>query len=226
MSRGAWGGKIRAQPALLPGKAIGFVLLLAGCSAPPASDPLELGIEQFQKGQYSEAMESLTLAVQQNPGDTQPYFYRALILSRVKDSRGAVEDYSRVLKLKPDHRLALINRCAALNELQQYREARNDCDRAMHFRRPLSPAYAHRCGSWLYLGGLPQALADCNRAIALDPANAIAYKYRGLVFARQGQYTPAARDLQQAANLYRQQQDLDRYREVQAALESLGNDQP
>ncbi|MBC1198388.1 tetratricopeptide repeat protein, partial [Microcystis aeruginosa BLCCF158] len=65
------------------------------------------------------------------------------------------------------------------------------------------------------------ALADWNKAIKINPNHAEAYANRGVLYAELKQTEKAKIDLQQAAILFRQQNNMAAYEQVMQVLQIL-----
>ncbi|MBJ7900211.1 MAG: tetratricopeptide repeat protein [Cyanobacteria bacterium RI_101] len=80
-------------------------------------------------------------------------------------------------------------------------------------------AYFNRGVAWERLNRWPAALADYSRAIERDPQLAEAYHRRGRLWRQRGDRRLGQRDLRQAAELYRRQNNV-------SALEDLQREYP
>lgn len=64
-------------------------------------------------------------------------------------------------------------------------------------------------------------IADYTQAIQINPQDALAYYNRGITYYKLGNLSQTRQDWEQAAALYKQQNNISRYRHVQEALAFL-----
>lgn len=104
------------------------------------------------------------------------------------DYRGAIENYTKVIELKPDDAFLYNNRGLAYFELGKYDKAISDYTKAMELKADYEVAYYNRGlayfkkGSWRNNEPFKSAIADFSKAIELDPDYADAYYNRGLAY--------------------------------------------
>ena len=97
------------------------------------------------------------------------------------DYKGAIEDYSKVLKLKNNYALAYYNRGLAHQNLDQKKEAIKDYSQAIRNRKKYPDAYYNRGQAYFDLELLGKAIRDFDKVIHWNPKNAEAYFNRALV---------------------------------------------
>ena len=116
----------------------------------------DMGLEEYEKGNYEKAIENFTRAIESHPDDAFLYNNRGLAAyygaKKAKEYKKAISDYSKALKLKPDYAVAYHNRGLA------------------YFKR----------GGWTNRGPLDKAISDFTKAIDLKPDYLDAYYNRGL----------------------------------------------
>lgn len=90
----------------------------------------EKGNEEFQKGNWSEALScytsALNLAKEDNAEKAVYYKNRAAVYLKQKDHAKAISDCDEALKICPSDPKALFRRCQALEALERFEEAYRD----------------------------------------------------------------------------------------------------
>lgn len=117
----------------------------------------------------------------------------------------AEADLDRVIELRPGFSKAWLNRAQLRYQRGQYREAAADYGQLVRLRPKdqslLVDALLGRGHCHYMLRQFPQAVADYNAALEIDPANVLAYTYRGDVRFDQQSYGLAAADYRRAVDL-------------------------
>ena len=82
-----------------------------------AEELVRQGREYTDKSRFLEAIDEFTKAIQKNPKHFQAYNSRGYAKMRVRNYKGAVEDFDRAIALSPGYPNAIKNREAALRVL-------------------------------------------------------------------------------------------------------------
>lgn len=98
--------------------------------------------------------------------------------SIMNDSRGAIQDFNKALKIKPDYDFAYYNRAKVYEELNLLNEAIADINKAIELNNN-SDYYLSRALIYKSLKKTEESLRDFNKAIELNPKNGFAYINRG-----------------------------------------------
>jgi hypothetical protein len=140
-------------------------LVIVGCSKPVEDTPLAKGKAAFRKGDFDEAIELLTKAIEQNAHDSEAYLYRgqAYITKGSEFSGPAIADYSEAIRLSPEDCEAYYNRAIAYRRKGESTKALQDDMMA----RRLDPA-AQRTGK-MYSTTPEEYRLAIERAAAKDP---------------------------------------------------------
>jgi tetratricopeptide (TPR) repeat protein len=117
----------------------------------------------------SAELAELTQAIEDNPDHPQPWTRRGIARARQNDLAGAVEDYSRALKLDPRYLPALANRASARYHLKQYDKVVEDCTRALRRQPRLAKAWLFRGLAKAHLGSGTDAREDLFKFLRLAP---------------------------------------------------------
>lgn len=118
----------------LCGGYLALVFLLTGCESKTieqrANSLSQEGLELFNKGQYQEAIEKFTSTIELKPNDTEilftAYFNRGQAHSKLNHSTNAIDDYSKVLELKPGFSKAFYHRSIAYFNAQNHKLSLED----------------------------------------------------------------------------------------------------
>ena len=114
----------------------------------------DMGLEEYEKGNYQGAIENYTKAIESNPDNAFLYNNRGLAYFEVKKYKKAISDYSKAIELKPGYAEVFHNRGLA------------------YFKR----------GGWASTGPFDKAISDFTKAIELKPDYLDAYYNRGLSY--------------------------------------------
>jgi len=91
-----------------------------------------LGLALFQKLQFSQAVEQLSLAIQLDPAAWEPRLHRGLALVIMGQFEPAIDDFSAVLASQPNQFEALYNRGRVYARLRRDEEAIADFEAAFN----------------------------------------------------------------------------------------------
>ena len=135
------------------------------------------------------------------PDDTQPLVKSAIVLMQKGDLTGAKKSLDEVLKVTPQHALALLNLGIVEYRRKHFHEAEGLLQRAVRSNPDLAQG-------WMILGVVRQdqgkldaALAALAQAVFLDPKNARAHHYLGVTIGRKGWYSGAEDEMRKAIEL-------------------------
>ena len=98
-----------------------------------------------------------------------------------EDYKVAIQDFTKLIALRPNDAIAYNNRGTAKMDLEDYRGAIQDFTTAIKLKPNYAKAYCNRGTVKLNLKEYKSALTDLNQAIKLDKKYGKAYNNRGLV---------------------------------------------
>jgi hypothetical protein len=135
--------------------------LITGCSKQTKGSALTQGRDSLLAGEWDQAIEQLSLAIQADPLDTEARVLRgrAYMCRGRENAPLAIADYNEAIRLNPDDYEAYYNRAIAFRQKGDRRQALAD---EMHARR-LDPT-ALRAGAMQ-----PESLDDFRRATGRAP---------------------------------------------------------
>jgi tetratricopeptide (TPR) repeat protein len=137
--------------------------------------------------------------------------------------KGAIENFSLVLMIKPNSTATYISRGVCYLKLGNLEKAIQDCDKAIEIDPKNSTAYYNRGNILRKLGKNLLALSSYNQAINYDENNAESYYNRVLTHRDLGNIQEAIADLEKAASLFKETGNIAYYLKVLEAVESLEN---
>ncbi|MFM8924622.1 MAG: tetratricopeptide repeat protein, partial [Microcystis panniformis] len=170
---------------------------------------------------YDEGLAAITQAIDLAPRAVW-YGNRGNLYREQQKYKLALDDYNKAIELNPNFAMAYNNRGNLYYNQQKYELALADFNKAIELNRNLAEAYLVRGALYYDLGKYELALADFSKAIEINRNFAGAYANRGLLYAILGQTEKAKIDLQQAAILFRQQNNMATYEQVMQILQQLG----
>lgn len=148
-----------------------------------------------------------TLAQDGNPCfEERQQLRESVMRGQVADPRPVIACYTRVLNsgtaAPADAEMLYANRASLHAMTGDYQAALNDLDRAIGLNRGTSVLQfwlQERCYFKTMLNRLSEALLDCDRSLAMQPEDARALLYRGLVYLRSGDNAKALDDYEKIA---------------------------
>jgi tetratricopeptide (TPR) repeat protein len=125
------------------------------------------GLDKIDAGNYKEAAELLTKALELNPKDPEAYYNRAIAFAQLSEYEKAIADYSQVLELTPNDEEAYYNRGLARAELADDEGAIADFTQALQRKSDYAEAYYNRALARAELSDDKQAIEDFQTAASL-----------------------------------------------------------
>lgn len=181
--------------------------------------PLGEGSALSAMGKTREARVALDMAVKRDPGSAAALLMRGAAKDRLRDYRGAVEDYGSILEINPKFTWARFYRAKALRELKDYRGADVDFSAFIETNDEHEDAHYLRSNARFLLGDYRGAIADLTKVIAFNPRRGLAYSNRGQTRALIGDKAGAVADLRKALELDPQRRD-----KISAAIAAIESD--
>lgn len=129
------------------------------------------------------------------------YYSEALAKSEVKDFKGALADFNKIIELDPTNPKAYGNRAAIYHSLKQWERCLADANEAIRLNPQLPLLFLARANCYLGAQKAQRAIEDVDEAIRLDPKLAVAYYYRGYVYGMLGKNKLAIEDYTRATEL-------------------------
>ncbi|MDJ0845035.1 CHAT domain-containing protein [Crocosphaera sp.] len=105
---------------------------------------LDQAVEQYQRGEYQEAIASWDKALEIKPDKDEAWYNRGVALNNLGRLEEAIASYDKALEFKPDKDEAWNNRGNALDDLGRLEEAIASYDKALEFKPDLDQAWNNR----------------------------------------------------------------------------------
>lgn len=152
--------------------------------------------------QWLSGLSQLSERMTRNPEDPELWVQRGNFLAGGEEYVGAIQDFSRALKLKPGHVAALNSRAAAWLALNKVQNALADCDESL-VSQPTDndQAFSIRGDAWVLAGNFDQAISDFEQARRFDERVARAYRGRAKQLLDEGNAEGAAKDTAHAESI-------------------------
>lgn len=187
-----------------------------------ASDWIQKGIEAHQEGDYRQAINDFTAAIELDSESLIAYRYRGDSLYASKKYDAAIANYTYIIDSAPaqerdisanssdstlssekSHFLANTYQMRGNSYFQQndYSTAIEDFEQAILLEPKFFPAFYNRGLSYQHLFEYDLALSDFTQVIELNPKSSAAYNNRGLIYYKQKNYYKAILEFNRAITL-------------------------
>ena len=136
------------------------------------------GVTQSLIKQYTSAVNTLSMAIAENPANPFLYINRSTTRAEMIDFISSIDNsYQRItIDSDPANRLR-----QNTSRTYSYDDAIEDINKAIKLYPDLAYSYYNRAGLYTISGRLPEAYEDYSKAIELNPSFGEAYFNRGLV---------------------------------------------
>jgi tetratricopeptide (TPR) repeat protein len=125
----------------------------------------------------------------------------ALTQSKLGKNNAALDNYDRLLAIRPDYPEALSNRGNALQALGRFDEALDSYDRALALRPEFADALNNRGNALQALGRFDEALRSYEQAIQIRPDDAVTLNNHGNALQALGRLDEALKSYKQALEI-------------------------
>ncbi|NCQ94316.1 MAG: tetratricopeptide repeat protein [Microcystis aeruginosa W11-06] len=170
---------------------------------------------------YDLALSDYSKAIDINPNDAKAYVNRGVLYRLQEKYDLALSDYSKAIDINPKFAEAYYNRGVLYRLQEKYDLALADWNKAIEINPNLAEAYVNRGLLYFEQKKYELALSDYNKAIEINPNLAQAYLGRGGLYAILGQPEKVKIDLEQAAILFLQQNNMVGFEKVMQLLQIL-----
>jgi len=197
--------------------------LIGVVSAQSKAKYKHLGIAEYEKGNYKEAMRHYDNGLKENPDDPCLFNNRGLAYYSLEQYGKAVSDYDKAIELKPDFVDAYYNRGLAyfkkgssynfeprkkaIKDFTKVIELQPDYVDAYYNRAVIYTEQIHYHHKYAFLPpkfpskdmeNYNKALADYTKALELDPSYVLAHQGKGNLFYRHGDWDLANKEFDMA----------------------------
>jgi len=166
-----------------------------------ADEWFERGYAYNASGNYRDAFDAFSKAIELNPRFAEAYSNRGVSNYSLGNYQQAISDQGKAIELNPQFAAAYSNRGQTYSIIGNCQQALRDNDKAIELDPKIPLAYVNRGNSYTCLGNFKRALEDCDKAIELDPNTANAYAGRGHSYLMLGNLQKALMDCNKAVEL-------------------------
>jgi len=159
------------------------------------------GYDQYEHGQYEEAIRNFTLALNADPDAYLAYYNRGLAQNKLGNYDAAIADFTRTLIIDHTYVYAVYARALAKYKKGDYDGSIADSNDAIHLNPSYMDAYYNRGNSYYGKEDYAKAAADYAEAIRLNPSYANGYWGRGSARNHMGDPQGALSDYEKAVQL-------------------------
>ena len=152
-------------------------------------------------GHLAEAEAQIHRMLRDQPTNVDVLLLSAEIALARGELAAAIEAYSKVVELRPEHPLAYYKRGNVLKDMSQHLDALTNYDHAIALEPGYGNAFCNRGVVLEQLGRNDDARNSYDRAIQLNPGDAIAYHNRGGILRKLAQTNAALQDYDRAIQL-------------------------
>lgn len=139
----------------------------------------------------------------ENLDKAKEYLLNGEIKSDNCDYEGAIEDFNKVIALKPDDYHTYLKRGLAKQYIADYQGALEDFDKALELKPEFGLLYSDKADVLLHgFKNYQEAIENYNKAIELKPEEAVYYVHRGVAKYKLKDYQGAMDDYNKAIELY------------------------
>ena len=168
---------------------------------PDAKEYISRGVEAGQRGQYSDAIENFTKAIELKPDYAKVYHARALTYSSQGEYEQAIQDATKAIEINPDYAEAYHTRGLVYNNQGEHEQAIRDFTKTIELKPDDAEVYAMRGFTYSSQGEHAHVIEDATKAIELKPDYTEAYVMRGLAYSIQGEHEQAIQDATKAIEI-------------------------
>ncbi|MCT7952449.1 tetratricopeptide repeat protein [Ancylothrix sp. C2] len=156
------------------------------------------GYDEFRRGEYEEAIESLNQAIAIQPDNYLAFSLRAVSQDKLGRYEEAIESLNQAIAIQPDDHEAFYNRAILQANLGRYEEAIDSYNQAIAIQPDFHEAFYNRGVSQAKLGRYEEAIDSFNQAITIKPDKHEAFYNRGISQNNLGRYEEAIDSYNQA----------------------------
>ncbi len=178
----------------------------------------KLGLSEYKKGNYKQAIKYFSKAIEYNPNDASLYNNRGLAYYNLEQYNKAIADYTKAIEIKPNFADAYYNRGLAYLKkgtsynVEPLKKAISDFTKAIELKPDFVDAYYNRALAYTKqihyhhkyktippkfpseeMDYYNKALLDYYKVLDLDPSYILAYQGMGNLFYRHGDWDLATK---------------------------------
>ena len=161
---------------------------------------IEEGWKFYAAGNYQQAVQSFTDAINIFPRNAYGYFGRGTAYSELHERQNALDDFNKSIEIAPNY-FAYNNRGKINFELNKNQAALEDFNKALQVNPNDATAYLNRGSVYFDLKNYNLGMKDFDKAISLEPNNFRFYIQRSSGYYIWGKIKDAIQDINTAIKL-------------------------
>lgn len=184
-----------------PSRLAGLLLMVALASCTGGDQHFEKGLEHYNAGRNTEAIQSFDAALDRDPTSARAYLWRAHAFANLGNRIRAAADYRRSAELAPEQADAYYGLGYLNVEQEKWEDALVLFDKALAIDRMHFPSLVERSKVLVRKGRYEEGIRDLNGAIALKGDIAALHGMRAAALMRLRRYGEALKDYDSAVAL-------------------------
>jgi tetratricopeptide (TPR) repeat protein len=161
----------------------------------------ERGVMDYNKGNYSEAIENFNKAIKIFPLHKEAYLYRGGCYANKGELDKAIADCNEAIKIDPKFAKSYYYRALFWTMVEKKDNAVEDLTKCIESDPEFSTAYEKRGNIFVEMGKLEAAIDDFTKVIEITPNSEIAYTNRALILLYQKKLDEAIRDFNKLVDI-------------------------
>jgi tetratricopeptide (TPR) repeat protein len=167
-----------------------------------AREEYEWGVAHFGRQDYDAAVQCFTRAIDANPDQADPFYYRGLAWHHKGKLARAAADYTRAIELAPFHADTYRRRGKLGMDQLRFEAAAADLRRATELEADDAGTWEYLAFALLNLKRYAEAFAAADRGLGVNPASVVGRCYRGLAHINLGRPADAIADFTYALDAH------------------------
>ena len=159
------------------------------------------GVEEFDAGRYTEALEDFLRATQSNPEDAEAVFDAGVAYEKLDRLVEASAAFGRAVEIRPGYLKARSRLCSTLVASERFWEAVEACGRAIRLDRRDAALYYQYGRAFAGAGLFDQAAEAFNLSVRLRPGDPEVHLQLGLAYYQLGEFRDSLDSLGRAVAL-------------------------
>ncbi|MCC6447530.1 MAG: tetratricopeptide repeat protein [Chitinophagaceae bacterium] len=151
-------------------------------------------IKLFNQGNFKEAINIFTLALEIESENTEILFNRGQSYFKLNEFTSAIDDYTKTLSINPKSEMAYYQRGNCYSLLDEHSNAISDFNTVITLNQKNYEAYFNRANGKMDLGDFLGAVKDYNAVLTLNPNHAGAFYNRALTYRNLNNFSSAIDD--------------------------------
>ncbi len=179
-----------------------------------------------EKGELKIALEDLDWMFKVASPDAKAYICRGLVYQKKGELQNALSDFTQAIRINPKNQTAYRNRGKLRLQLKDFNGAIADFNYALNFNPEDILLLLARADVYYEIGNSQKAIENYNQVIKIDSHCANAYEKRGKAYLGLEEMQNAIIDYQKASNIYFEQENWAKYRQILDFLKRIQSKSP